>query len=389
MSVPASAIAALRLDLTNCGLKIEDSLLNAGFGLLLANDQASEGLSEGLDLILPGGYWTNVTVSPRFARHSPWQLGAVVGRPERLVLRHKSQGEVPVSLPDTSRFRHQRIEGGISCGEVGAVHGRWVVVAPIASRGPVGLDHPRRFLGVPQARAHSKGQWSVDEVVTCVEAAWRHAGVRMVHLEASHLLRADGGLADLSPYLQALSRSLPVLISLSVLPPEDPTQVLELYAAGADAVSYHLLAWDEEALVRVAPLRTRFVSQARVLAALDAAARYFPRGAASTDLLLGLEPLQQVEAACRELTRRGVVPNISLFRPLPGAEDEAPPAEALPREQVLALMAQRGELLRSTGLAGTRVRGFPRVLAGADRYLPGLFSRSYASMRRSLRVQPV
>lgn len=385
----SAADAALRLDLVNQGVRIGDDLAAAGFGLALASDPALPAIesAEGVDLILPGGWWTNVSVSPDFSRTSPWTLSFATPGSDRVVLRHRTRGDVPVELPQTARFRHRRTHSGVSCGEVGAVHGRWVVIAPFVARAAQGLDRPRRFLGVPPARAMSKGQWSVDDVVACAEAAWREAGARLVHLEAGHVLRADGGLADLGPYIEALKRALPTLVSVSVLPPEDPAAVVELYALGCDAVSYHLLAWDEPAAAAVAPVRSRFVPHARIRAALEAAAACFPRGAVSTDLLLGLEPLGNVGEACAQLAARGVVPNLTVFRPLPGAEDDAPVGEMIPTEPILELMATRTRLLRAHRLASSRVRGFPRVHSGMDRYEPRLLDRLYADGRRALRIE--
>jgi hypothetical protein len=381
-----SSLAALRLDLINQGLRVDEALVAAGFTLALSTDARTSDLAEGIDVILPGGWWTSVSIATTIAKSSPWVLGFSSRQADRLELRHRSRESIPVTLPDTSRFRHQRTPTGVSCGDIGAVHGRWVVIAPFASREPVGFDRPRRFLGIPPSRPLTKSQWSIDEVVACAQAAWRTAGVRLVHLEASHVLREDGGLADLAPYLHALKRALPTMISISVTPPVDAHLVLDLYAAGADSVSYHLLAWDEQAASLVTPLRSRFVSHRRILDALVAAARVFPRGAVSTDLLLGLEPLATVEHACSTLTELGIVPNLTVFRPLPGAEDHAPTSETMALEKILALTEKRYRLLQANQLARTCVRGFPRVLSGMDRYRPRLSDRCYASWRRQLRV---
>jgi hypothetical protein len=384
MVSPAAAaeVAALRLDLTNQGVRLGDELAAAGFDLALSGD----GAAEGIDLVLPGDWWTNVCVAPGYARTSPYVLGFSAAGGNALELRHPRHGTIPVTAPDTSRFRHQRTHSGVSCGEIGAVHGRWLVVAPFAARDGLGFDRPRRFLGLPPLRPLQKGQWSVDEVVACAEAAWAHAGARLVHLEASHLLRDDGGLADLAPYLAALKRALPTLVSVSTLPPAEPRLTLDLYAAGCDAVSYHLLAWDAAAAAQVAPLRSRFVSHERLLAALRAAARYFPHGAVSTDLLLGLEPLEHLGEAIPRLTADGIVPNLALFRPLPGADDDVPAGTLVATEPILELRARRGELLRARGLWHSRVRGFARTLWGFEPYVPSLIDRLYAGLRRSLRV---
>jgi hypothetical protein len=261
------------------------------------------------------------------------------------------------------------------------------VVAPLGARDANGLDRPRRFLGLPTARPLVRSQWEVDDVVACAEAAWTTAKARLVHIEAGHILRDDGGLADLGPYIQAIKRSLPTLVSVSVLPPADPAAVLELYALGCDAISYHLLSWDEAAAARVNPVRARFVPHQRLVDALEAAAKCFPRGAVSTDLLLWLEPLANAGEACAALTAKGIVPNLTVFRPLPGAEEEAPTGEMIPTEPILRLMEKRRLLLRAHRLASSRVRGFPRVLSGMDRYRPTVGDRWYADWRRRLRVK--
>jgi hypothetical protein len=387
MTLPAAAeVAALRLDLTNQGVRLGDDVIAAGFDLALAASEPPGSSAEGIDLVIAGNLWTNVCVAPGYARTSPYVLGFVDSNNNSLVLRHPRHGTIPVTIPDTSRFRHQRTHSGISCGEIGAVHGRWLVVAPFAARDGLALDRPRRFLGLPAQRQLQKGQWSVDEVVACAEAAWTYAGARLVHLEASHLLKDDGGLADLSPYIQALKRALPTIVSVSALPPDNPEMVLGLYAAGCDAISYHLLAWDATAAAQVAPIRSRFVSHERLLHGLKAAARYFPKGAVSTDLLLGLEPLTHISTALPQLTAAGIVPNLALFRPLPGADDDAPAGTMVPTEPILALRAERTDLLRAHGLWHSRVRGFPRTLSGNDPYAPTLIDRLYASLRRRLRV---
>lgn len=382
--VAAAEVAALRLDLTNQGVRLGDDVIAAGFDLALASTGNSNA-SEGIDLILPGGWCTNVCIAPGYARTSPYVLA--LGHGGALELRHPRHGTVPVTAPDTARFRHQRTHSGVSCGDIGAVHGRWLVMAPFAARDGVQLDRPRRFLGLPPLRPLQKGQWTVDEVVACAEAAWTYAGARLVHLEASHLLRDDGGVADLSPYISALKRALPTLVSVSALPPTDPQQTLALYAAGCDSISYHLLAFNAAAAAEVAPIRSRFVSHDRLMNGLRAAARVFPRGAVSTDLLLGLEPLEHVSAALPKLTAEGIVPNLALFRPLPGGEDDVPAGTLVPTEPILALRAERGDHLRAHGLWHSRVRGFPRTLWGFEPYLPSFIDRAYAAMRRSLRVK--
>ena len=66
-------LAALRLDLTNQGVRLGDDVIAAGFDLALAS--TGNGVaSEGVDLILPGGWCTNVCIAPGYARTSAYVL---------------------------------------------------------------------------------------------------------------------------------------------------------------------------------------------------------------------------------------------------------------------------------------------------------------------------
>ena len=75
-----------------------------------------------------------------------------------------------------------------------------------------------------------------------------------------------------------------------------------------------------------------------------------------------------------------------MFRPLPGAENDAPTGDLVGTEPLLALMDRRRARIRAAGLWHSRVRGFPRALAGIDPYAPGRIDHWYAAARRWLRV---
>ena len=62
--------ALLKLDLYCRGLRLDDScVLERDGGRQILRTRA--GLGSGLELVLPGGLWTNVPVSERFAARSP------------------------------------------------------------------------------------------------------------------------------------------------------------------------------------------------------------------------------------------------------------------------------------------------------------------------------
>src|ERR1700741_1967147 len=65
--------ALLKLDLYCKGMRLDDScLVEEDGGRKVMRTRA--GLGSGLELLLPGGLWTNVPVSEAFAQRSPYVL---------------------------------------------------------------------------------------------------------------------------------------------------------------------------------------------------------------------------------------------------------------------------------------------------------------------------
>src|SRR5512145_1200941 len=65
--------ALLKLDLYCKGMRIDDScLVEQDGGRKILRTRA--GLGSGLEVVLPGGLWTNVPVTERFAQRSPYVL---------------------------------------------------------------------------------------------------------------------------------------------------------------------------------------------------------------------------------------------------------------------------------------------------------------------------
>ena len=76
--------ALLKLDLYCKGARLDESCYIEGDGGRKVL-RTRAGLGSGLELILPGGLWTNVPVAEPFAARSPYVLHRVDGR---YVLRH-------------------------------------------------------------------------------------------------------------------------------------------------------------------------------------------------------------------------------------------------------------------------------------------------------------
>src|SRR3989338_1472389 len=150
--------ALLKLDLYCKGIRVDDSCLvqdDGGRPVL----RTRAGLGSGLELILPGGLWTNVPVSEPFARRSPYVL-------------HREDGGYVIRR---YRVRAAPAGGGPLVGAPEAEPVAWVRLAPrpgwydrTTSTGqamtPIGTLQGT-YLGIYQAKVCD--YWKEEEKVNC------------------------------------------------------------------------------------------------------------------------------------------------------------------------------------------------------------------------------
>jgi hypothetical protein len=89
----------LKLDLYCKGIRLDDScyIVEDGGRKIL---RTRAGLGSGLEMILPGGLWTNVPVSEKFAGASPYSLSREASG--RYVVRHSGERVAEVQLSPRS-----------------------------------------------------------------------------------------------------------------------------------------------------------------------------------------------------------------------------------------------------------------------------------------------
>src|SRR5512132_518433 len=78
------------------------------------------GLGSGLELILPGGLWTNVPVTEAFAAQSPYTLHRENGA---YMLRRDGQDMAPVTLSPRPRWYEEKTSTGKPMTRIGTLQG--------------------------------------------------------------------------------------------------------------------------------------------------------------------------------------------------------------------------------------------------------------------------
>ena len=231
--------------------------------------------------------------------------------------------------------------------------------------------------------------------------------MEFVYLHIGYLDGEDAGMEFLEPYVRAVKRHFDTLVAVQVQPPQHDAWIDRTYAMGVDALSYSVEIHDPELLQRHCAGRAAHVGRDRYYEALAHAATVFPSGTVWSDLIVGLEPAASTIAGIDRLVGLGVLPVLSLFRPLDDAllsDHPLPEADA-----VAPVFAHLFNAVRTARISMHWVRDLSfavtpiearffadeeaRAAAGLGSFyrsrLGSLAARNLSRLRRRLRVREV
>jgi hypothetical protein len=109
--------------------------------------------------------------------------------------------------------------------------------------------------------------------------------------------------------------NIPGEILVYTTPPSDPTEVDQLFAAGADRIACSLEVWDEELAKIITPGKAKFTGRQRHVDCLTHIANKYGPNKACTSFVIGLEPAESYLAGAEYLAQRGIVPIASIWIP--------------------------------------------------------------------------
>ena len=290
---------------------------------------------------------------------------------------------------------------------VGSAYGGYIAINPAAGCdfAPRGLAC--RFCDLPTRAPSREAPLAVADVVDTVRAAFAEGAVEFVYLHIGYLDGDDAGIGFLEPYVRAIKRHFDTLVAVQLQPPRSNAWIDRTYAMGVDALSYSVEIHDPELLQRHCAGRAAHVGRERYYDALAHAATVFPSGTVWSDLIVGLEPTASTIAGIDALVGLGVLPVLSLFRPL---DDTLLHDHPLPSaDEVVPVFAHLFNAVRkarinmhwvrdlSFAMTPIEARFFAddeaRANAGLGTFyrsrLGGIAARNLSRLRRRLRVRQV
>jgi hypothetical protein len=340
--------ALLKLDLYCRGMRLDESCyIQEDGGRQILRTRA--GLGSGLEVILPGGLWTNVPVTENFAASSPYVLhrekGSYVIRRygERTrgsggglqVLLGTGETVATAQLAPRPSWYEKKTSTGKVMTRVGTLQGTYLGVYP-AKVCEYWTEKPRancRFcsvglnLGIDDA-----DEKSVDEVMEVVRAAREESGITYVDFNTGHY-EGDSYLDILEPFIRRVKRDTNLLVGVQTPPHHDLGRYDALKKMGVNRVSFCFEIFDQETFHKICPGKDREYGLPRYLRAVEYCAtlgrgrRGFEPWVSNGEIIAGLEPPASSISAIDWITSVGAIPTVCVFRPLAGTdmEEAAPP----------------------------------------------------------------
>ena len=335
MTVPAQTAnpAWLKLDLYCKGLRLDDScFVEEDGGRKILRTRA--GLGSGLELILPGGLWTNVPVTESFASRSPYTLHRENGH---YLLRRGGEDVAPVRLSPRPRWYEEKTSTGKPMTRIGTLQGTYLgiyqaKVCEYWTAKPqktnckfcsVGLN-----LGIDDA-----DEKSVDEVMEVIRAARRDSRITYVDFNTGHY-DGDTYLDILEPFVARIKAETGLLVGLQTPPHRDLSRYDRLRAMGVNRVSFCFEIFDRARFEEICPGKhaeyglDHYLEAVRYCAALGKKGPLSEPWVVNGEIIAGLEPPESSIRAIDWITSVGAIPTVCVFRPLVGTDmQDVPPPE--------------------------------------------------------------
>ncbi|HEX4822721.1 MAG TPA: radical SAM protein [Candidatus Polarisedimenticolaceae bacterium] len=345
----------LKLDLYCRGARIDDSdAVEEHGGRKILRTRA--GLGSGLEVILPGGLWTNVPVVESFAQASPYVFR---WRGDALWLDHDAVGPVSaVQLSPQPAWYNRKTTSGKRMTMVGTLQGTYLGVYP-SKVCEYWLKQPDkeqcRFCSVGLNLGADDGDSkSIEEVVEVVQAARAESGITYVDFNTGHY-DGDTYLDILEPYIQRVKEATKVMVGVQTPPHHDLARYRELRRMGVNRVSFCFEIWNRDRFAAVCPGKHREYGLDRYLEAIRYCAqevgttgRGFEPWVVNGEIIAGLEPPEDSIRAIDWIASVGAIPTVCVFRPLQATDfADVPPPKT---EELVPVFRRLYEACMTNGL---------------------------------------
>jgi len=200
-----------------------------------------------------------------------------------------------------------------------------------------------------------KAKWrKVEPIIEVCKAALAENPAAEITFGGGTRLTPDKSAKHKIAAIETLKREVDIPVCVEMAAPDEDSWIDRLSDAGLGSILLNIELWGEEARRRVMPGKSA-ITRERYLEAMRHAVKVLGASQISSQIIVGLEPLEDTLTAVRAVADTGAIPLPVVFRPLADTVLEnvpTPPLEdvlAVFRETVRAMSARRldGEIAKS------------------------------------------
>ena len=290
--------ALLKLDLYCQGMRLDDScFIEEDGGRKILRTRA--GLGSGLELILPGGLWTNVPVTEHFVARSPYTLHRAAPA-ARYFVRRNGDDVAPVTLSPRPAWYDQHTASGKPMTRIGTLQGTYLGIyqAKVCEYWTEKPDQGQLqvLLGGAQPRRRRRGREVGRRGDGGRARGARRSRASPTSTSTPATTRATPTSTSSSPTSRASSERLGLLVGVQTPPHRDLKRYDELREMGVNRVSFCFEIFDRQLFEEVCPGKhaeyglDHYLEAIRYCAALGKKGPRDEPWVTNGEIIAGLEP---------------------------------------------------------------------------------------------------
>jgi radical SAM protein (TIGR04043 family) len=200
----------------------------------------------------------------------------------------------------------------------------------------------------------NKTEWrKIEPIIEVAKAALEENPAAELSFGGGTRLTPDKGAKHDIAAIRAFKKEVDMPVCVEMAPPDTDDWLDELKDAGCESMMLNLEVWDRGARERLMPGKSK-IPRERYLEALAYAVKLFGVHQVSSQVLIGLEPIESTLEGMAALADVGAIPLPTVFRPLnntPLVRHETPRVE-----DVLRVFSANIEMLHTRGLLAEKTR---------------------------------
>ncbi|UCG68268.1 MAG: hypothetical protein JSV09_10645 [Thermoplasmata archaeon] len=309
----------LKFEILSKGLRISE-LVRMDLGRNIKEPlTVRSGLSSGLDIILPNEVWVNAPIDEWFTKSSPFLLDI---EEEKYIIKKNNEKVAIIEIINRPAYYEQYTSDGTLMKNIGSTR---------ADRISIGVNNNCIFWNNEKLRCkfcaighNTREELSIKttaQIIEVIEKSMKDPILpsKHVYLNAGALGGLDQGIKMLANVVEEIKNNFNVNIHLNPCPPKLTKYIDILYNKGLDEVSFNLEIFDQKISKYIIPGKYSNISPINCIKMLEYAVNVFGERNVSSCLVVGLEEPDSSIKGVDLLSSIGVIPKLSIFRPLTGS----------------------------------------------------------------------